>query len=414
MFSILVNGKNWIGFETVRVEVNFLQGSRTAHLTLPPKNFGTDYPIKANASIQIYLHSQIVLTGYIDAIQPSISMSGMSVMLSVRDKIGDLIDSTVNPKDHKSVTANITLKKFIEKSIKPLNTSIEVVVADSAKDVTVFEQKKDIAPDVGDSYFAYLTKYAHNKGCLLRSTGDGNLSIDQGPTGKLKTKLGIGVIKNCKIAIDMSNRFYKYTLYTQKNDGVQQQQQPDFNVAQSSNADVPTVSKYKDGVTISQWDDGTIEATVNDQGDDWGGTRESRALVFQSNTASDVDSARTEVKWEANYRRSNSMTYSCTVAGFTPPDDKGQIWEVGKLIDVKDVAYGLTETMMINKVVYNIDINSGSTADLSLVTQDAFTLNVTKPQKIKIDKKPEPQNFTATEKSADAFSTNLDKQFKSS
>jgi prophage tail gpP-like protein len=412
MFSVKVNSKNWTGFETMRVESNFLLGSSTAHITLPPKNYGELYPIRANAAIQIFLHGQSVMNGYVDAIQPSVSMSGMSIMLTVRDKMSDLIDSTINPKKYQKLPASIKLPKLISDYVNELGVDMQVIASDAVKQLKPFTKKKQITPNIGDSYFTYLSKYAHEKGCIIRSNGEGNLAIEQGTTGKLKTKLGSGVIKSAKVAIDMSNRFYKYTLYTQKNDGTQQTTQ-DFNATKSNNPDVADVVKYSDGVTVSQWsNDGSIEATVIDKGDDWGGTRTSRELVFQANMASDVNTARIGVKWEANYRRSNSMRYSCTVGGFLPPADPGKIWEVGKLVDVNDIAYGITETMMINKAVYNIDVNSGSNTDLELVTQDAFTLTVTKPEKINIDKKPMVQNFNETEAGAAKFTNDLNNKFK--
>ena len=112
-FTILIDGKNYTGFETVRVESSFLQGSSSAHIMLPPKNFGTPYPIKANAPIQIFLHGKSVINGYIDGLRPAMGMSGNIIMATVRDKIGDLIDSTIDPKGIVKYTGNITLEKVV-------------------------------------------------------------------------------------------------------------------------------------------------------------------------------------------------------------------------------------------------------------------------------------------------------------
>lgn len=361
MFSVNVNGRNYSGFEDIKLSTSFLDSNSSATIKVPAMKMGKQNPIRANDEIVLSLNGVKLISGYVDVIKPSMGLNGRTLTATIRDYTGDLVDSTIDPADWQNpITANISLKKLLEKFVSALykdsKKTIKVVDNVSGESSSMILKKEDnVTIDGGESYFKVMMEYAHKFGCILRSDGDGNLSIEQGSTKKYKTKLGVGVIKESELTIDMTQRFYKYKI-----------------IAQQSPA------PFED-VETSETDINDIKAEATDSGSDWGGIRKSRVLVFKPETSTSQEDAQTRVNWEANYRRSNSLRYNCTVCTFAPPQDLKDIYMVNRLIEVNDVAYGLKMTMMINKVSYNYNYSTGTTVMLELLTSDAFTLNVDKP-----------------------------------
>lgn len=374
MFKILVNGKNYSGFEDVQVSVSFLDSNSSATIKMPVRNVGKQNPIKANDDVQLSLNNHKLISGYVDIIKPDMSPNGRLSTATIRDYTGDLVDSTIDPADWPNpITANITLKKLLEKFVSALykdskktikvvdnvtNENLTFFVPDNALQM-ILTKDDNVTIEAGESYFQVMMEYAHKFGCILRADGDGNVSIERGSNLKYKTKLGVGVIKNSTLNIDMTKRYYQYKLIAQQSPA-------------SFDFDTPVPASIND-----------ISAIATDTGSDWGGIRKSRVYVFKPETSTSTEDAQTRVNWEANYRRSNSLKYSCTVCTFEPQEDPKEIWKVNRLVEVHDIAYGLIMTMMINKVSYSYNCTGGTSVMLELVTSDAFNLNVEKPESVK-------------------------------
>ena len=351
-FNVMVNGKLLNVFQSITVTTDFLQASSTADISIPAQPMGVPSLIKANDKIVLSYKDNTLINGFVDVINPVFSMNGINVAIKLRDMTGDLIDSTIDPGTVKPISGSVSLKQLLERYIDQLG--VKMLVKNNVHNpISHFTEKDNITAQPGESYFDHMMKYAHKRGCIIRADGDGNLSIEQGAKTKFKTKLGIGVIESSNFKLNMSKRYYKYVLFGQPS-----QSFTDQTATNSTN----------------------VQAIAIDKGADWGATRKSRVYAFQSDTPLDKKSAQDRVNREANYRRSNSIKYSCTVAGIEPIQDPGKVWRTNHLVDIRDDAYSLSTTMMIGKVVFNVGM-SKSTTQLELLTSDAFSLSVEKPEK---------------------------------
>jgi prophage tail gpP-like protein len=161
------------------------------------------------------------------------------------------------------------------------------------------------------------------------------------------------------------------------------------NILSSSTSfnDSDRFNKYK---CISQLNNSTFDQTVDPNDPDYeiGGMgsmnavsttaettdsaiRNTRVLVFNSESASSGNDLKQRVNWEINIRRVRSAIYRATVQGDSY--DGINPWRVNRLVQVIDNFAGINATLLIRSVNFELSLDGGTRTTLELVVADGYS-----------------------------------------
>jgi prophage tail gpP-like protein len=348
VITIEVNGANWEGFLSAEVFLSMeaVSGAFSFEFTAKP---GVPFPLKKNANCKVFVDGNLVITGTIEKIEPNWSDTSHTIRVSGRDRISDLVDSTVG--DIKDIKTPMTFETMCRIVLDGMGLS-DLKVINQAGTIQGFDESEKITAEVGVTGFAFLEGYARKRQVLLTSDGDSNLVIARNSNIVLKTKI-LNVIdgkdNNVKAgsgASDDSKRFYKYIVRSQANPSA-----VGFEGAESSVSDI------------------SGEAVDND-------IRKSRVLEIVAEQSMDAETCQKRAQWEANIRRARSTSASYTIPGHSA---SGELWQPNRLTDVVDQFNDISARMLIKDIRFRQSLNGGSLSMLSVVPPEAFTLLASQP-----------------------------------
>lgn len=338
---------------------NFLTGSITSVLPNLARSFSftcsrTDnepLPFREGDPCKVRVNNQVVLTGFIEILTVDYNSDAHLLNISGRDKLGDLIDSTLD--NLSDLKPPISLKQIIETTIATIGLDIDVI---ERTETDLFNAAEDlIAPKPGKPIFDFLEKYARKRNVLLTSDSDGNIVITQSTqalSGAIVQNI-IGSNRNNilagNITYDTTGRFNTYKFASSLNPTA-------LNLAGA--IDLAAVVDQSGGITDAE-------------------VRKTRQLILIAETPFSDGQCETRARWEANIRRARSATYSATVQGYE--NQNGELWEVNTLVSVKDDFAGINDQMLLDSVTFNISLDGGSTTNLGFVDKEAYTLALSEP-----------------------------------
>lgn len=324
-----VNGKEWGGWKSYRIQLGMRQLAGQFELTLTELWAGqaTRREIPEGAACEVYYDGELLVTGYIDAVMPTYDAQQHQVVVTGRDKTADLVDCSAPP------------TQFIGRGLaavaRELCAPFGINVIDHAGANAPFTSLK---PNDGESVFDVLRQAAEVRGVLLVTDGKGNLLITR--AGRERADDGLTLGSNILSA--SGNRDYRevYSTYTLKG------QQP---------GDDDWYRENVAGVTAKATDSRI---------------QRHRPLTIIADGPVDAASARTRVNWERNSRWGNSQTITYTVTGHR--QESGALWRHGLLVNVTD-AYqylGNAERLIVD-VTYSLD-DEGERVELVVQPREAL------------------------------------------
>lgn len=356
-----INGVPYTGFTQMRVTKSAIDFCGRFSFMTVGGNFSTanivsEFPIKVGQSCKIAIDDETIINGFVETLNINYSENNHTIRVSGRDRTCDIVDSTLAT--FTTFVAPISLIDITKNVLKTINITKIGVTSNTA--IAPFKAGDIIAGEYGISAFDYIEKYAKKRQFLATTTGDGNILFQQTKNQNKYnsvfdlTSTAKATILGASVTYDTTGRFNKYTVVSQSNDAA------------------------LDGIQyVSPKDSTNINSNIFDKD-----IRPSRVYAAQSDaTLLDSKESNGVAKWEANFKRSQSFAYDIRIQGFHPADDLDKIWEPNNLIDVKDDFADINATLLISDVVYSLSIQDGATTELRLVTQDAFTLEVNRPQK---------------------------------
>jgi len=351
MINLEVNGIEYTNFVSARCDIRLDALSNTFSFeAVTPK--GEKLPFKGGDSCSVIVDGELALTGSIEVIGVDYDAQDHTIMVSGRDKTGDLLDSSIDVISDISGD-NLTLKLLIEKVIAHLGLGIKVIDEVSPEP---FNSAEDIAaPEPGDNAFSFIEKYARKRQVLLTSNADGNIVItaNSGTVAAGAVQHVIGALDNnvlsASFSFDTTGRFNSYKMSSSLN---------------------PTPLNLA-GLTA-------LASLVNQGGGVFDSAiRKGRQMVLISETSLSDKDCEKRAKWEADIRKARGLMYSATVTGFRVGDTRGgDLWAVNKLYQIVDDYVGKIETMLCNSISFNYDADDGSTTALGFVGKNAYTLFV--------------------------------------
>lgn len=341
MILLRLNGENYTNFDSVAVFRSMETVSGAFSFSSSANNDNL-FPVKKGDAVQVIVDGIQVINGHVERVSVNYSDSDHKITITGRDKLGDLIDSSVF--GTKEFTGNISLVDVARNILQGIGlTGVDVI--DQTGGVRPFDETDITSAEVGQNAFEFLELYARKRQVLLTTDGIGNLVLARASTvvfpGKLRNVVDSNEnnIIDATLDTDDTQRFYKYVAQSQLNPY-------DLDIGA---ADV---------------------SSQNGQATD-SAIRKSRILEFNAEESQDSFTGEDRAKWESNIRRARSISYSPRVQGHNV---SGKIWTPNTLVEIEDQFSDINATMLIRALSYEQSIDRGSTTRLDLTYKDAYTL----------------------------------------
>lgn len=323
--------------------------------------FDQSYPLRIGDSVQFIVNGISVINGFIDKITASGDLDGHRLVIAGRDKVSDLIDSSV-PDSVKSMKGPITLKAMAERIISALGASIKVI--DSTGGIDSFGADDLQAAESGQKCMEFLVSFARKRQVYLITNGSGDLVIFKPLGQKVRTPLlhvrsgASNNVKTAELELDVSQRFAKYVVRSQKN------------VAADPFAGISKSTVSVTGTAL----DPEIRA--------------SRYLEIKGEQAMTADEGTQRAKEESNLRRAKGLTYTATLYGDSQND--GSPWDIGFLADAFDDYNGVRGELLMFAVSTSVSIEAGSVTTIGCSPADAYRAIAKPSRKTRRKSKEDP------------------------
>jgi len=370
MIVLEVNGIQYTNFSNIEIEsaMDTLSGTfKFATLTVNPGtgDLATDFdkvffnssdafplPIKIEEPCKIIVDDQTILTGFIDAISSSYTKENHILTIQGADRTHDAIIATIGSKPE--FAGDISLRDIIKKTLET-NDINNMDVIDLVGGLKNFSKTDIESPAIGSKLFDFIESLAKKRQVFLSTDGLGNITIIRSSNDviddRIVNKNGESNIISAQWSLNHKDRFGKYVIFSQQNPSA---------LGAGSGVDTKKITSLKGE---------SIDASV----------RFTKVLHIKADRTYDQETLTKRAIWEQNIRRSRSYTYTCVVSKHSMAS--GDTWTPNTLIRVIDALADLNAIMLINNVTYKQSLSTGSTTDLSLITQDAYKLQANEPGK---------------------------------
>ena len=277
---------------------------------------------KEGERVSVSYAGKLMMTAYLEVLQPSFSDVGTSLKIAGRDISCDLVDCSYEGSSHE-FKGSQSLVDITAKLSKPYG--IPVISRLSRE-----PRASDFTVEPGEGVFECIERAFQNHGVIFQTSPKGELVIDEPRPNKLECSLIEGVnIKSGTANIDSSSKFSCYTVKGQSKNGENL-----YGAAKDL-----SVARYRPKVLIVN-----EETTKN--------FLEKRAA------------------WENGIKASRSKTIELELYGWE--SNEGNLWQVGMLVNVYSKRLMLeNELMMVAALTLSYG-EGGTISKLSLVRPDAF------------------------------------------
>lgn len=275
----------------------------------------------------VYLGGQLVISGRLYTVEPSLESGGQRVGLEGWSFTADVIDSTTKPPYEKN---KVTLEQRAKDLCEPLGISVEFEDSDAKAKNKKFDR---VTIDPTETIFSHLAKIAAQCGLLVSSTIHGDLlftraKVSSKSVGTLEEgKSGVPVFQ-CKF--DGRKRFNSYRVISDS---------PKKSSKNSVSKDnrVPT-SRFI-----------TFKADENNEG----GIKDS-------------------AEWRRSKQIIEAFEFDFEVNGWHAPN--GKLWEANSIVTIKSQTMWIPDgfNFLITKVGYSFS-SSGASSTLTVTLPNAYT-----------------------------------------
>lgn len=348
--TLSVAGKIWGGWTNMTINRSLESVAGEFDLTITARwSAAAPRAIKPGMPCVVNIGSDRVLTGYIDDFIPSYDAENVAMRVLGRDKTGDLVDSSVV--DKSGQWRGQKLESLASTLCKPYDIDVinETDTGDAFSGITL---------EQGETVFELLDRLAKQRGVLVTSDAWGRLVITRASTQRAGVALVLGDnILAARGRFSWQGRASQYIIKG---------------------------SAAAGGTT---WDDqptkvvGGRQVVVTDSEI----TRyRPKILVNEDNLTVGGASARGE--WYKARMQGEANTTEITVAGWRENGETGPLWQLNRLVVVKDAIQQLDVTWLIKTVSF-MEGDSGRVTVLSLVPPESMDIPAEKTKGKKGKKK---------------------------
>lgn len=339
--ELRVGGQIFAGWEEVAVTRSMEAACGAYNLTVTDRWARQDqpWPIRPGDTCEVRLGGETVITGYVDAWQPSFSAQTHTISVQGRDKSADVVDcSAVHKPDE---WRNITVLRLGNILAAPFGISVRA-------DTDVGAPIPLVKLQHGETALEALLRYARMRKLLVMPDGKGALILTRTGNSRAAVELVQGQnILEASGSLDWSERYSQYIV---KGQGV--------------------FSLESDGEGEAH-----VYATVSDPG-----MPRYRPLIIQADECGNSPAAaKDRATWEANTRLGRATQATLTVRGWRQTPG-GVLWQPNMLVTVRAPWLRLNGDMLIHQVTFRKG-ESGTTAQLEIASPQAYQPEPPKPVK---------------------------------
>ncbi len=382
---LVVNGQEFGGWKSVRIEAGIERQARSFDLEVTDRWPGqTDIPrrIRPFDICQVFIGSDLVLTGYVDA--TPIKYDGKSVGVGVkgRSKTADLVDccpiesgrstgsgsggtwgdvvgpdgKTTNVVKPPATTANQWRNMKMEAIAAALAAPYRVRVI---SEVDTGKAIPDHQVQQGETVFESIDRMMRLRHVLSTDNEKGDLVfIDVGSAGKAGTALEVG--KNILAGsadLDYKGVFSEYVVKGQR---------------AGNDAEYGADVAEEEAVATEDTADDQ-EAITNDSR-----SKRRRVLVIKQSGHADEGTCSDRALYEKAHRAAKALQTSYTVAGWRQED--GTLWRPNLIVRVRDGIVGFDADMVIAEVAWVMD-KEGLRTEIKVGPPDGYRTKAGKAKK---------------------------------
>jgi prophage tail gpP-like protein len=328
MLEVFYKDNKYDLFESIHVKrsLDSICGTFTLKTTL-----STNIPFGRRSFITIKADGVIVMSGFIEKMDGSITSTTETITFSGRDLLGDLVDSSL-PVDVSVTEGDISFPSLCTKVIDALG--IKSKVRNLAGSLKPFDSEDVISTEFGGKAGEYLQSFARKRQVYLTSYGNGFLIIFSPPKS---------VAYSQKLTKDsLLSRSFTYSDIARYN-----------KVVVGSEANFVT----DEDVDLTDDTDRRSEATDKD-------VRSTRQLFITAEETMTDEEIESRAQEEINIRRGQAFKYSCTVPSHE--------YTIGTLVSVEDELSGVSGSFLIKEVEYS-QSSAGLISTLTLCFPETYT-----------------------------------------
>jgi len=304
-------------------------------------------PLKVGDKVEILVDRKRQVTGYIGKASGNDQEGSHTVTYSGRDLTGDFIDSSINIIG--DIRDGITLKGLIEIVIDHLGQPIKVI--DNLNPEPFNAAEDIISPEVGDSAYDFVRKYAAKRQAMLTSDGDGNIVITQSSpadSGEALQRLVSSESNNIlsqTFDIDSDKRFNKYISRGQL-----------------------------DTRAVNLGGDTGIDS-IEDQGGEFvdSEVRAGRQRVDVESEGYSGEQLKNRAKWSSQIAKARALRFSCVAKGHSSPS--GEVWQENTLVQINSEVADINRKMLINTVTFSEGEGQPTVTSFEFVEKDVYTID---------------------------------------
>lgn len=293
----------------------------------------------------ITIGGETVISGYVDIVDPEFDSGSHTISVQGRDKSADMIDcAAVHEPDE---WRNISLLALAGILAKPFGISV-------SNDADIGQVIDLVKLQQGETAFEALTRYAKMRKMLVMPDGKGGVILTRTGSKRAAVELVHGEnILSASGRLDYSERFSEYIVKGQGQ--------------------------------FSSETDGEKEAHVLAKATDPGVKRYRPTIVIADTEANDA-TAQERATWQANTAIGKSINGKISVQGWRQTKG-GELWAPNLLVRVRAPWMRIDGEMLIKQVTFVKNSDNGTTAELDIVSPQAFDPEPPSSKKAKKKKK---------------------------
>ncbi|MGN6777566.1 phage baseplate assembly protein [Rhizobium sp.] len=361
-----VNGRNydqWTSAEVTR-DLKDFSGSFNFTLRDPKRSLqtfafaskGSIFKLRPGPRADVLINGKVVLSGYIEDVNPRIDDRQAEVTISGRDKTGDLIDSAALT-DGPSEFKNVRLEEAIKRIAKPFGLTVR-------NEIDTGEPFGRYSLDLAETAFSAIEKGSRERHALVLSDGVGGIVITR--TGAKRAPADLTLPGNVSSSDGRFSHQNRHSKTYVRGQGEKAGKSRSGTVALDTTAAplAPGDRSKGDGSATAMERKGTTATgiAVDDE------ITRYRPIVHMARTKADQESAQGEADWRMRTARASSEELTYKVRGF---DVNGDLWQVNELTYVSDAFQDIERDMLITRVTCRSD-EEGNFTELAIMSPEAF------------------------------------------
>lgn len=363
-FSIKIGGFELKGFTSARITKSLNSFTNTFEIKYTQKEedsltgsaiFSANAEIKVQDEVEVSIGGTLVMTGFVEHKQRSLDARSHTLEISGRDKTGDLIDSSIIPKEYtQSNILSLFNQVLSTNDYTGLSANFDIPNTGIINPSLTRNNDQGFNAITGMTIFDFFDKYAKKVQLLLRSSSRGNVLLTKEGTipyltpllslkGGAALPIG-GGLNNIISVSSVQNSTDRYRFIEIRTEG-------------------DSSENFFGGSAVLQI--GSSEDKI---------IRTPRRKIVLYDAASDKGFLDDLAKWNVRIKRAKGSFYECRVLGYRPIENGPELWQENRIVTVRDTLSGLDGPFLIEGVTYTKSLD-GSFTDFRIVPQGSYNID---------------------------------------